>query len=250
MTDNRRALGAVLRPVAAGLVAFRSERRAVGLRAGQNVVHVGIVAEAVDDFALLVERGLLGQVVLAVQLGDVLGNDHALGVLPWALADAVARIDGHRATSRLRREIGVPGLSAGACRLRQRLAIFVGAVEPAEIRAFAGSGAGDEERHVGLLREGAAADEGDGGSCGESACDGHDSSGVCWLGKTFGMEEYSRTVLVESRTRNGRACPGYSRGAAAERSAKRCVPVGTLPRCMPAWMPGTRPGMTRVIKVA
>src|SRR5436305_8827449 len=110
MTDNRRALGAVLRPVAAGLVAFRSERRAVRLRAGQNVVHVGIVAAAVDDFALLVERRLLADVVLPVQLDDVLGDDDALGVLPRTLADAVARIDRHRAAGGLRRDISVPGL--------------------------------------------------------------------------------------------------------------------------------------------
>jgi hypothetical protein len=79
-----------------------SEGGAVRLRAGQNVVHVGIVAAAVDDAALLVERRLLGQIVLAVQLGDVLGDGDALGVLPWALADAIARIDRDRAAGRLR----------------------------------------------------------------------------------------------------------------------------------------------------
>src|SRR3954447_12723222 len=93
MTEHGRALcGAG--PVAAGAVLAGPECGAVGLRAGQHIVAVRRVAAAVDDLGLLAERGLLGEVVGAVQLGDILGDDDALGVLPWSLADAVARIDG------------------------------------------------------------------------------------------------------------------------------------------------------------
>ena len=70
------------------------EGSAVGLRAGQNVVPVRLVAAAVDDLALLVQRGLLGDIVgVAVQVGDVSWRHDAFGVLPRALADAIARVD-------------------------------------------------------------------------------------------------------------------------------------------------------------
>src|SRR4051812_30180469 len=96
VTDDRRALAA-LGPVAAGRVAFVSGQRAsFRRRTGQHIVHVRFVATAVDDLALLGERGLLVDVGVAVQVLDVLGHDLALGVLPWALADAIARI-GRRA---------------------------------------------------------------------------------------------------------------------------------------------------------
>jgi hypothetical protein len=55
---------------------------------------IGRVAAAFDRVALFGERGLLGEVVgLAVQFVDVLGDNDALGVLPRAIADTVARID-------------------------------------------------------------------------------------------------------------------------------------------------------------
>src|SRR5262249_49619575 len=52
MADHRRALAA-LRPVAAGAIVAGRERGAVGLRAGEDVVHVRGVATAVDGLALL-----------------------------------------------------------------------------------------------------------------------------------------------------------------------------------------------------
>ena len=103
------------------------------------------VAAAVDDLALFAQCGLLGEIVGAVQLGDVLGDHHALGILPRPLADAVARIHGGLAVGGLGREIGAPGLGAGARGLRQRLAVIVGAGETAEIGAVADADAGDEE---------------------------------------------------------------------------------------------------------
>jgi hypothetical protein len=84
--------------------------------------------------------------------------------------------------------------------LRQRLTIFVGSVEPAEIGAFAGFRVGDEERHAALLRERAAAEqreEGDGGGCGESAGDGYCSSRfLVDQGRTLRRPRYSVLALT------------------------------------------------------
>src|SRR6185312_1731715 len=149
MTEHRRALRAA-RPVLAGAVLIASEGRAVGLRAREDIVAVRCVAATVDDLALLRQRRLLGEVVLAVQVGDVLGDDDALGVGPGALADAVLRV--HRAGP-LRGQISVPGLAGSAGSLRQRRTMRVGTGEPAEVGALADALAGHEEGHVRLLPE-------------------------------------------------------------------------------------------------
>ena len=108
---------------------------AVGGRAGEDVMPVRLFAAAVDDLALLAQRGLLGEVVaVAVQIVDALGDHRALGILPRTLADAVAGV--HRAVA-LRAEISVPGLAGGARRLRELAALRVGAGEPAEVGALA-----------------------------------------------------------------------------------------------------------------
>ena len=87
------AAGAALRPVAAGLVLARGERLSVGLRAGQDVVPIGAVAAAVDRRALFRERGLLADLVVgAVQIVDASRDDLALGILPGAGTDAIARV--------------------------------------------------------------------------------------------------------------------------------------------------------------
>src|SRR6266850_2348849 len=120
MADHRRPLAA-LRPVAAGAILAGRERGAVRLGAGQDVVHVRRVAAPVDHVTLLGQRRLLGEVVLAVQLGHVLRDDDPLGVLPGARTDAVAGTDGGGA---LRAQIGPPGLAARAGRLCQMLAVL------------------------------------------------------------------------------------------------------------------------------
>ena len=56
----------------------------------------------------------------AMQIGDILSDHDALGILPGPLADAVSRIDGRLAVGRLRREVRPPGLAARAGSLRQR----------------------------------------------------------------------------------------------------------------------------------
>src|SRR5262249_17999199 len=81
-----------------------------------------------------------------------LGNHFALEVLPWPLADAIAGVDGLPTARSLGAQIGVPSLAARASPLRQRLAVTIRALEAAEVRAFAGTRAGDEKRHIRRLR--------------------------------------------------------------------------------------------------
>src|ERR1700737_1659272 len=154
MTDHRRALRAA-RPVLAGAVVSGRERRAVGLRSRQHVMAVRRIAAAVYDVALLAQRGLFGQVVGAVQLGDIPGDHDAFGILPGSLADAVARVHGWLTVDSLGREIGAPGFypgSVGARGLRQGLTVIGGAGETAEVAAIADAGRGQEETGVGRLR--------------------------------------------------------------------------------------------------
>src|SRR5262249_46151578 len=104
---EHRGSGSALRPVAARAVLAGREGGAVGPGAGEDVVHVRRVAAAVHLLALLVERRLLADVVLPVELGHVLGDDDALGVRPGPGADAVARVDG---AGTLRAHVRVPAL--------------------------------------------------------------------------------------------------------------------------------------------
>src|ERR1700760_115579 len=138
MAEHRRPLRAA-RPVLAGAILARRKRRAVRLRSRQHVMAVRRVAAAVDDVALFAERGLLAQIVGgAVQISDILRDHDALRVLPWSLADAVARVDRGLAVGFLGREVGMPALHAGSIEargLRQFLAMVVGASDAAEIGA-------------------------------------------------------------------------------------------------------------------
>src|SRR5262249_60584989 len=109
-------------------------------------VKVRRVADAGDHRAPLGQRHLHSElVVVAVQVVDVLRDDLALEVLPGALADAVAGIDRGLAARLLGAQVRPPGLAAGAGGIRQGLALAIRALEAAEIRALAGSRAGDEE---------------------------------------------------------------------------------------------------------
>src|SRR4051794_13856905 len=121
MPDHRRALRAA-RPVAAGPVLPRRGGPALGLGAGQRGMLVGGITAPVYHVALLGQRGLLCQIVAAVQLIDVLGDNDAFAVLPGAIPDAIARIDRCLPVCRLSAEIGVPGTGPRARRLRQLLA--------------------------------------------------------------------------------------------------------------------------------
>src|SRR5437764_5708375 len=81
VADHRGTLGAA-RPVVAGAVLTRREGPAVRLRAGQRIVPIGGIAAAVHYVALFGEIRLLREVVGAVELVDVLGDDHSIAVLP------------------------------------------------------------------------------------------------------------------------------------------------------------------------
>src|ERR1043166_4951516 len=139
---------AVLRPVAAGSVGAGCEASAFHRRAGERVMHVGRVAPAIDDLTLLVERGLLGEIVVAVELVNVVGNYGAARVLPGAVPDAGTGVDAGRAADALCAQVGAPGAVARAHPRCEKLAVRVRAREAAEIGAVAQSDTGDEERHV------------------------------------------------------------------------------------------------------
>ncbi|MCY1545449.1 hypothetical protein D9M68_813920 [compost metagenome] len=138
-------------PVAAGVVLARGERRAVGLGAGEDVVHVRRVATPLDRRPLLIQGGVLVQLVVAVQLRDRLGDDHALGVLPGPRADTVAGVDRRSPVAGAGAEVGAPGALAGPGGGGELLAMRVGTGQAAEVGALARALAGDEEGHVGLL---------------------------------------------------------------------------------------------------
>src|SRR5688500_12996634 len=113
MTNAGAALaGEVADPVAAGGVAGIGawECCSVGLRAGEDVMAVRRVAAAVDDLAFFGERGVFGQVVLvAVQLGDAAGDEHAFGVVPRPGADAVLGVDRRVTGGAVLAQVRLPG---------------------------------------------------------------------------------------------------------------------------------------------
>src|SRR5262249_20603879 len=147
------------RPIMAGFVFAGRKGAAVGLRAGQRVVLVGGVAAPVDNVTFLGQRGLFGQIVVAVQLVEVFGNHHPFGVLPWPLPDAVAGIDRRLAVCALRAEVRWPEALAGSNCLCELLAKPIGARQTAEVGTFAGAGAGHEETQLRLLGLHAAAQQ-------------------------------------------------------------------------------------------
>src|ERR1700676_1951540 len=108
--DHRRAFAAA-GPVVASVIRGIGERTAVGRRAGQYVVlvvhaavdfHVGAVAIARHQYALLVERRSLVDVVadaglvkrIAMEIANVLRDTVTFGAEPRPVADAVAGVHG------------------------------------------------------------------------------------------------------------------------------------------------------------
>ena len=79
---------------------------------------VGRVAAAVDCLTFLGERRLLGEIVGAVELVNILSNGDALDVLPRAAPDAIARVDSLGAAHGLCAKVGAPGAASGTRRLR------------------------------------------------------------------------------------------------------------------------------------
>src|SRR4029453_412389 len=140
------------RPVVAGVIGVVRVRTAGRLGAGEDVVLVRRLAEALDGFALFRERGCTREGVsqagelqrVTVQMFEVPRDRSPPPVVPWALPQAVARVGRVGARGA---EIRVPGTSSGPGRRRQRLAVRVSARNPAQVPAFADGGARDEERH-------------------------------------------------------------------------------------------------------
>src|SRR5947207_9954141 len=107
MADHRGALAiGAAGPVGASRVIGPRNSSAILLAAGQDIVLVWCVAATLDRVALLIERGLLVDLVLVtVQIGDAGCDLDSLGVRPWAAADPILGIDPALA---LRPEIRVP----------------------------------------------------------------------------------------------------------------------------------------------
>src|SRR6516225_6343012 len=148
VAKHRRAFRTA-RPILAGHVLVGRKSGAIRMRAGKNVVAIGLVADAIIYLTLLGERGLLGELIGAVQLRDVLGDNHAFGVHPRTFADAIARIC---CTGALRGQVSMPGLASRADRRGKFLAMPVGAGQSAKIGALAHADAGYKESHIRLLR--------------------------------------------------------------------------------------------------
>ncbi len=84
---------AAARPVTACFVCITGKSSAIQLRTGQNIVHIGIIAPAVDYLAVFIERCLFVEViVIPVQVLYVPGHQNAFGIIPGSLSDAVAGI--------------------------------------------------------------------------------------------------------------------------------------------------------------
>src|SRR5688572_29081652 len=155
--SDLRAAGAVARPVIAGMVGAVGIRAAVGGRTREDVVLVRLVADAVDEFAFFRQRELLADRVADARLLDGVAMQHALvgrddlapEVVPRPVANPVARAHGAGA---LRAEVGAPHGVTLSSSLGERLAVRVGAGEPAEIRAVALAHTGDKERQGLFLR--------------------------------------------------------------------------------------------------
>jgi hypothetical protein len=153
MADHGRALGAA-RPVATGAIFAGREGAAFRVDPVSTSWRFGAKPTPGMIWPRSVRRVSKPSLLLSLCRSSTSGRDHvALEILPWAVADAVARIDARLAVGRLGAEVGAPGFAARAVALRQRLAVLVGALDAAEVGALAGPGAGDEERHVGRLRQ-------------------------------------------------------------------------------------------------
>jgi hypothetical protein len=148
MPDHRCASSAA-RPIAAGPVLPRWKCASIHLGTGENVVTIGRVAHTGNYGAPFRERGLHSELIaIVVKVLDVLCDDFLLEILPGPVPNAVACVNGLPAPCCLGAEIGMPGLAASAHRLRQRLTITIGALQPTEIRAFTRPDTGYKECHL------------------------------------------------------------------------------------------------------
>src|SRR5579863_2421667 len=87
-----------------------------------------------------------------MEVSKILSDQGASGVIPGPRTDAVAGIHRRLTGPRLRAEISVPRVIAGAGGHRELLAMSIGARQPSQITAVANWRAGDKECHGMLLR--------------------------------------------------------------------------------------------------
>src|SRR5215510_12037828 len=118
-------------------------------------MRVWIVSTAIYWRTFLGKRVFFSQfVVVAVQIVDILGNDDALGVLPWTLTNSVARIDCRLICGRARTQVGAPGFVAGSDSSRKPLANCISSGESPQVGAITRAAACDKEAHIRrVLRE-------------------------------------------------------------------------------------------------
>src|SRR5437867_8385457 len=114
-------------PAAAGAILTALERRSVRSGAGQDVVSVRSVADAVHWIEPFRDGVLFADLVpVAVKLVGIHGDAAAFGVVPRSVADAIACVHGRLTLGRARAEIGAPRVIAGVLGGRQGLAMRVG----------------------------------------------------------------------------------------------------------------------------
>lgn len=136
---------AAARPVVAGHVFASRVRRAVRLRACQNIVPVRSVSAPGYPSASLVDHRHDGKPMShTVKLVDVIPDQSALSVMPWARADTVPRV--YRVWA-LRAEVSTPGTVAGTHFGRQPLTERVGSGYAPQVGSFARAIARNEESH-------------------------------------------------------------------------------------------------------
>ena len=142
-------------PVFAGVVGGVRVGATVGLSASENVMHVWLAADAVDEFVLFVDCVVFGDEVaeegqldcVALEMGDIAGDHGSFCVVPGTGADAVASADSGLTGFGRGTEISLPGCIGGTGCGSQFLAVSVSSGEAAEVGTVAHPDAGDEEAH-------------------------------------------------------------------------------------------------------
>jgi len=151
VTDDGRAFGAALGPVAASRILVRRWRTAVFRRASEDVV-LGADKEPPWNVPPVFRQGILQvDFIVGMQILDIGCDLDTIDIDPRAPADPVAGVHRRRPAGRLRAEIGVPNLGAGADLGCQVLAMLIGTGEAAEVGALGSADAADEECHVGIF---------------------------------------------------------------------------------------------------
>src|SRR5258707_2722896 len=113
-------------PVVAGQIHIAWESAALHVGARHHVVHVWTIAPHLDRLALLIERRRATDLVVGtMQIGNAGRDDFALRIFPWAVADAIASIDGTTLRSLIGTQIGPPGLVASTRGSGERLSVTV-----------------------------------------------------------------------------------------------------------------------------